>query len=205
MKRESIRGVTLTELLIAIVILTILGGLSIVGFGVVKRKARVEEGKTYLRQQVMASWETVKNDRKLQVPCSPLYHWKRPCWENRKPMLGSSGYGLAVGLPLEQELAQGKVIPILLDPFAASYRLGDRDFMDMRDNLACARSLTFECEVPETLWFGYSDGSLRVRKRRPPPTTIQESVDYGAYRSLFFWPTMFELEWERAKKGSGSP
>lgn len=216
---SSRRGLSLIEILIVIGVLVLILAISIPVLSLAKRSAKVEEGKQYLRQQFVAielysadadgaypNSRDLLSDRKMQVPCSRLYDWRRPCWPavteqpplsidpSRSPVLGGRGYLYALDnwrelddLKPDEFLGwdRSKPYPLLADIFAAQYRVAEfsGSVPDPRQCTKFTQGSGRGCDYPEVIWFGYSDGSLR-KWRRPV------RVD-GKPRELFDWFHVF--------------
>ena len=197
------RAFSLTELLVVIAIVIVLAGLLFPVLARAKAGAKVETSKSYLRQEYLAlelyaqgadgrlpSWRTVQETSSMHAPCSPLDSWRKPCWNRKSPMLGSYGYVV----PLNDELTHPVVAmsgarPLLADAFSSDYRPGEFEGPRFPSYTSC--SLAGTCEVPERVWFVYTDGGLRVMKRAP--VTPSSRFD-GKPRMVFSWPGLFERQ-----------
>lgn len=195
------RGFTLIEILVVISIIAILSGLIFPTLALAKRKANISMAHSYLKQEflvlemysgdndsVYPDYQVVKSDPKMRLPCSPLDTWDKACWNRPEPMLGSFGYIVPMRSQFTRELfPSGSTMPILCDAFSADYRLAKFDGM-LPNFDKCLFDLT--CEVPEKLWFAFTDGSIRIQRHRRPPRDFEEASSLGP-RQVFTWPSAF--------------
>lgn len=204
------RAFTLTEMVIVIVIIGILSGLLVPALSRAKRAGKVEVSKTYLREMYVcvAIYAQEQNDQLPDFASltsatrnapkqSPLDIWRKPIDERHAPLIGSYAYGPAIADEMEFcKFSTVEVTPLLADVFCANYRLGEFDG-PYPDRDVCVMAGT--CEIPELIWFAYSDGSLRAQKNRTPPgpTGPFPSQD----RQLFGWPGVFDHEYLRTRQG----
>jgi type II secretory pathway pseudopilin PulG len=152
----------------------------------------------------------------LMVPCSPMYDWKKPCWAprdevttnpvdpNPTPMIGGRGYIYALkdwekidSLGQDEFLGwdRSKAYPLLCDIFSAKYRV--KEFAGATPDLReCTReiSTTRGCMYPDTMWFAYSDGSLRVTKN-------SVRMFDGKVYELFDWFHVFTRQIDNDTRG----
>jgi prepilin-type N-terminal cleavage/methylation domain-containing protein len=198
--RQS-EGFTLIEILVVIAIISVLSALIFPVFATAKRRAKITEAHAYLRQQLLIleiysgdsdgqypPIDVVKADKKMQVPCSPLDTWDNNCWGRPSPMLGSFGYIVPMKDEFTHELfPSGISMPVLCDAFSADYRLGKFD--GFFPNIKTCQ-IDFSCEMPEKLWFAFTDGSIKLERRPAPPTKFGPSTN-GKSRMLFTWPSAF--------------
>ena len=194
-------GFTLVEILVVVAILAILSGLIFPTFASAKRQAKITVAHSNLRQQFLVleiyagdnestypDFDVVKQDKKMQLPCSPLDTWDTNCWGRSAPMLGSFGYIVPMKELFTHELfPSGTTMPILCDAFSSDYRLGKFDGF-IPDINKCASNWT--CEVPEKVWFAFTDGSIRIERHRAPPTNGADAAMAGL-RALFTWHSIF--------------
>jgi prepilin-type N-terminal cleavage/methylation domain-containing protein len=151
-------------------------------------------------------YSDVMGSTSLQAPCSPLYDWMKPCWSLRRefvdnpvdsngsPMVGGRGYIYALKdweeidrLGNDKFLGwdRSKPYPVFIDIFAATYRVKEFEGSspDPRD-CTVGNSDNLGCYYPEKMWFGYSDGSLRVTRQAV-------AISDGKPRQLFDWFHVF--------------
>jgi prepilin-type N-terminal cleavage/methylation domain-containing protein len=158
---------------------------------------------------IYPSYQDVISDPSKQIPCSPLYDWTRPCWSVRKekiidsfsdkpsPLIGGRGYLYAIKnwqeideLGKDQFLGwdRNKAYPILVDIFASKYRVnefeGSHPSIANCNNYFAVSSNKSGCLYPDTLWYAYTDGSLRVWRRRVDNTPVKA-------HQLFDWVHVF--------------
>ena len=212
MQKRNIRGFSLAELLVVIAIVATLAAMLFPVMSSAKRSAKVETSKQYLKQQLMLVllytedrdgqfplYTGLRADAKYLAPKSPLDDWKTPIKERVAPMIGSFAYGpsLADDL-LSDTISWSPPSPVLADIFTAEYRVNEFSGTEPADFHDCLRRFT--CEIPERIWYAYSDGSLRVH-RCPVPLTSFPTSGVAPARKLFTWPTIFDLELKKVPKG----
>lgn len=199
--RKTAVGFTLVEILVVIAIIAVISALLFPTFVTAKRQAKITVAHSNLRQQFLAleiyagdsesvypDYDVVKADKKMQLPCSPLDTWSDDCWSRPAPMLGSFGYIVPMKDLFTRELfPAGATMPILCDAFSSDYRLGRFEGF-VPDIEACSSSWT--CEVPEKIWFAFTDGSIRIERHPKAPANGAEAAAAGA-RMVFTWPSIF--------------
>jgi type II secretory pathway pseudopilin PulG len=207
--RDKLRAFTLVEIIVVIGILLLLAAILFPVFRIAVAAAKHTSGKSLMRQEGIGlqlymeeagglpSYDGVVASIDLpKYGCAVDDTWPAPCLSRPSPMLGSFAY---VGGIEDSEVAErarrGDAVPLLADIFDSDYQPNEFDGDTPPDLTGCSRWL--QCEVPERIWFFWTDGSLRVQKHKPPPKTFEEAV--GPARMLFDWPGVFMLEMPATK------